>query len=84
MTEECKLCHASGRLRRSHILSEFVYRALYDEHHRFFDLVAAGGKNVTFQQKGLREPLFCERCGTKLSTDETYVAVAAGSWAASV
>lgn len=74
MTEQCKLCHASGRLRRSHILSEFVYKALYDDHHRFFDLGAAGGKGVTFQQKGLREPLLCELCETKLSTYETYVA----------
>jgi hypothetical protein len=74
MIEQCKLCHISDRLRRSHILSEFVYRALYDEHHRFFDLGTAGGKGVTFQQKGLRERLLCEHCERKLSTYEAYVA----------
>ncbi len=74
MTEQCKLCHTPAHLRRSHILSEFVYRALYDEHHRFFNLGGAGEKGVSFQQKGLRERLLCERCEKTLSIYEAYIA----------
>ncbi len=71
---QCKLCLGNDRLRRSHVLSEFVYRDLYDEYHRFYDLATADGNDILFQQKCLRETLFCERCETQLSIYETYVA----------
>ena len=67
----CALCLRNGILRDSHIISEFLYSALYDDKHRFY-VIEAGEKYSEFEQKGLREPLLCADCETKLSVWEAY------------
>jgi hypothetical protein len=67
----CALCLDEGVLRHSHIISEFLYSAIYDDKHRFH-VVEAGEKYPYFEQKGYREFLLCQDCETKLSKWETY------------
>jgi hypothetical protein len=67
----CKLCLSVGELRDSHIISEFLYKSMYDEKHRFH-VVAAGDLQSSYEQKGYRERLLCQSCETKLSKWETY------------
>jgi hypothetical protein len=67
----CALCLSNDTLRDSHIISEFLYSALYDDKHRFH-IVEAGEKRSEFAQKGFREPLLCTGCETKLSVWEGY------------
>jgi hypothetical protein len=67
----CRLCHGDGELRDSHIISEFLYKSMYDDKHRFH-VVAAGDSRSSYEQKGYRERLLCQSCETKLSKCETY------------
>lgn len=67
----CALCLEGGVLRDSHIISEFLYSAMYDEKHRFH-VVEAGEKYPYYEQKGYRELLLCQDCETTLSMWETY------------
>ena len=60
-TNQCRLCHQSAVLRRSHIIPEFFYKPVYDEKHRARVADRRTGQ-FTFQQKGHREPLLCDRC----------------------
>lgn len=65
----CRVCLKESKLRKSHILPEFLYEDLYDEKHRA--LVISQKKEKVFQ-KGLRELLLCQQCETKLSRYEKY------------
>ena len=69
-----KLCHRSRKLRRSHIIPEFLYLPLYDERHRAVKVTSAKNEKVEFIQKGIREPLLCQECETKISRYERYAA----------
>jgi hypothetical protein len=62
----CKLCLQPGEVIYSHIISDFLYRPLYDENHRFH--VLSGEVNVEYDrpQQGLREYLLCEECDNVL------------------
>jgi hypothetical protein len=67
MIQICKLCQLERKLRRSHILSEFMYQNLYDENPRRFhslniDLNDMSKSFNRIEQKGIREFLLCEQC----------------------
>lgn len=69
----CKLCgEESSEIRNSHIIPEFNYTPCYDENHRFFKLSSSALRHQTFEQKGFREYLLCQKCETKLSVWEGY------------
>src|SRR5690554_1024049 len=69
----CLLCEESRELCNSHIIPEFVYKALYDDKHRFHTLSVSGSAPPSYGQKGLRERLLCASCETQLSVHERYV-----------
>jgi len=66
----CALCKLPRELRNSHVISEFLYEAMYDDKHRFHAM--AVGEYARFEQKGFREPLLCQDCETNLSVWEGY------------
>jgi len=68
----CKLCGASSKLRKSHILPEFCYQRLYDPLHRYNIVSNDPSVQIGQQQKGLRERLLCQDCESKFSRWETY------------
>ncbi len=61
-SELCKLCLEVGVLRNSHIIPETSHLPLYDEKHRMVTFSPANPGRTGFLQKGLRQPLLCERC----------------------
>ena len=75
--EPCRLCHSEvEELRSSHVLSEFLYKPLRDEKHRYIALMhtqEAGAKRVLLQ-KGIREYLLCGDCEQVLAKYERYAA----------
>ncbi len=58
----CKLCHNDRILRDSHIVSEFLYKKLYNENHKFIGINGVGPMGKKTVQKGIREHLFCHDC----------------------
>jgi len=68
----CKLCHQNKKLVRSHIIPEFLYKNLYDQKHRFFELSNIPDKNNLYKQKGHYEKLLCDKCESLLSKYENY------------
>ena len=62
-------------MRNSHIIPEFLYRSLYDSKHRFHQLSVNPAEQNIFLQKGLREPLLCEKCEQRLSVVERYASM---------
>lgn len=78
--QTCRLCGANGQLRNSHILPEFLYKEnLYSEETKRLHIISLGrreGPKVDFEQKGIRERLFCQACETKLSRYEHHAAEA--------
>ncbi len=57
--KDCALCLEERKLKNSHIIPEFVYKALgvYDEKHRFGGFSTDPDDKVTTHQKGFREYL---------------------------
>ncbi len=72
-TTKCKLCFEERDLENSHIISEFWYKPLYDEKHRFHVLSTAPEDKNVFEQKGIREKLLCHDCEQYFSRLEDYV-----------
>lgn len=72
-TMECKLCLEERDLKDSHIISEFWYKPLYDEKHRFHVLTTTPEDKNIFAQKGIREKLLCYNCEQYFSRLEDYV-----------
>ena len=70
----CKLCLTQSELEHSHILSELLYRASYDEKHVFLGVSIDPKERTKRHQKGLREYLLCGACEDRLCRHETYVA----------
>lgn len=68
----CRLCTAEVALRKSHVISEWLYGPLYDEIHRYHLLKAKPLAKRRVEQKGLRERLLCQTCESKLSVYEGY------------
>ncbi|MBT9313884.1 hypothetical protein [Leptothoe spongobia] len=65
----CKLCLKESKLCYSHILSEFLYKEMYEDQR--FALKQSGHKQKK-QQKGIREYLLCGECEKKLSKYESH------------
>ncbi len=70
----CKLCLQPRELRESHILSEYEYKPLYDEKHRFYRISSKKIKPGILQ-KGLREKLLCNECENLRSESERYTSL---------
>jgi hypothetical protein len=68
----CALCQSNSPLRDSHIISEFLYKELYDKFHRFHVVPFDASVPERFKQKGLYEKLLCEVCEQKFSVWEKY------------
>lgn len=64
----CRLCKKEAKLCNSHILPEFFYLDLYEE-HKTLQITKENEKVI---QKGIREYLLCQQCETKLSRYEKY------------
>jgi hypothetical protein len=71
----CALCLQERRLRNSHIIPEFLYKALYDDKHRFHVLTKLPDQKDRIEQKGAREPLLCGECERRLSSYERYTSL---------
>ncbi len=70
----CKLCLKQGQaLSNSHIISEFLYRRIYDAKGRFQVFSEVENIPSGYKQKGFREYLLCEICEGKVSVWEKYV-----------
>lgn len=69
----CKLCSNQRELCYSHIIPEFMYKALYSNNHKFNGIQPDG--SVSKLQKGLREYLLCADCEGKLNKYETYSSI---------
>lgn len=64
----CRLCKKEAKLCNSHILPEFFYLDLYEE-HKTLQITKENEKVI---QKGIREYLLCQQCETNLSRYEKY------------
>jgi hypothetical protein len=75
----CKLCKQEKLLRKSHIIPEFMYQNVYDKNPRRFSALKINLDDTDkstrkFEQKGIREFLFCGDCEVLLSKFESYAA----------
>lgn len=69
----CALCGETAQLQNSHVISEFLYKGLYDNNHRFPLVEADPLKRASPPlQKGIREYLLCFACEQRLSGWERY------------
>ena len=69
---ECALCRRVARLCNSHIISEFFYKTVYDEKHRFMKISTDTSKRIKPSPKGVYERLLCFTCERRLRGWETY------------
>lgn len=71
---ECKLCLKDRKLRRSHIIPEFMYSGIYDRNpKRFYEIkIVDEEAKSRIEQKGQIEYLLCGECESKLSKYEKY------------
>jgi len=71
---ECRLClEQLVELQDSHIISEFLYKDIYDAKGRFHVFSEMEDHPGRPEQKGLREHLLCRDCEQKLGRWEKYV-----------
>jgi hypothetical protein len=68
----CALCRTTATLRRSHVIPEFLYAAVYDEAHSFLVTSTDPGVRTAIRQKGLWEYLLCDTCEGRFSAWESY------------
>ena len=68
----CALCGIDAQLQDSHIIPEFAFKTAYDDKHRCRVLSTYSRRPRPFEQKGVREPLLCAECETRLSRYEHY------------
>lgn len=69
----CKLCGRMEKLCNSHILPEFLYKDVYDQNPKRFDVISTEPSvRNRFEQKGIRERMLCEECEGKLSKHEDH------------
>jgi len=57
----CALCHQTTDLRKSHIIPEFAYKAMYED-NKMIAFEANDVENPWKEQKGLRDRLLCDSC----------------------
>ena len=68
---QCKLCGEDRKLCKSHIVPEFFYTEVYEDHRALkVNLARNGSEEVRTIQKGLRERLLCESCEARINTYE--------------
>lgn len=70
--QPCRLCLELARLSRSHIISEFLFKPLYDPEHRFIEVTDVAKGKVGRGQSGYRERLLCARCESHLNRFEKH------------
>lgn len=70
----CALCRKVASLRNSHVMPEFLYDSVYDEHHRFLQVSTDHSERTISRPKGLYERLLCGACESRLEVWETYAA----------
>lgn len=68
----CRLCLRVVPLCRSHVIPEFLFTLLYDDKHRFIEVVDMLRGNVIRGQKGYRERLLCRECESHLNRYERH------------
>ena len=68
----CRLCKENNPLRKSHIFPEWLYKPLYDDHHRFFVFSTEANKRRGTRPKGIYEKLLCNECEQRFSRWEGY------------
>jgi hypothetical protein len=68
---QCKLCLKNKKLSKSHIIPEFMYKRLYDNNHKFYE-VDKNNQRPIIKQKGIREKLLCEDCEKIFQKSEDY------------
>jgi len=62
-TGTCKLCLKENvKLSESHIITEFLYKNIYEEKHRLKILSTIDKFTKKFEYKGIKERLLCEDC----------------------
>lgn len=71
-TSNCRLCGETRALCKSHILPEFVYRGIYDEHHTFAEFSGTAGERNRRHRKGIWERLLCIGCERAFQEYEDY------------
>ncbi len=71
----CALCLQPHELQRSHVIPEFLYKTLYDDKHRLQVLSVIPEKDNSIEQKGLREPLLCKNCESRMSLWERHASL---------
>lgn len=71
----CALCRQEKSLMNSHIIPEFMFKALYDDQHRFKMLTIDPNDKNRLAQKGVRERLLCKNCEQRLSVHERYASL---------
>jgi hypothetical protein len=69
----CKLCLDEKKLKKSHIIPEFIYSEMYDENHKYKEISTDSQRKNKRHPKGIYEKLLCESCELKLSRWENYV-----------
>lgn len=62
LVQPCRLCHQPAPLRNSHIVTEALYEALYNDKGHLMAISGLGNKGWKPLQQGLKERLFCEVC----------------------
>lgn len=75
MKAKCALCLELGELQRSHVIPEFLFRALYDDKHRFHVISTDEAERNKYLQKGPREALLCADCEQRFSRYERYASL---------
>ena len=59
---KCALCLKRRKLRRSHIIPEFTYRAIKGEEDRFYTFEPLTGEKTGTRQTGVWSYLLCDEC----------------------
>ena len=67
----CKLCGLEKKLIKAHIIPEFMYKPLYNENHKFYELTKEdnlkGEKVIPYKQIGeFDKDILCEKCDNEL------------------
>jgi hypothetical protein len=73
MADVCRLCQKTAELKKSHVLSDFLYRPAYDAIHRAVEMKTQSGRR-RFIQKGYYERMLCGDCEGRFNVWETYFA----------
>lgn len=70
---ECALCLENKKLRKSHIIPEFLYKPIYEEDpKRYFGVSTDSSEGIDHRQQGIWDRLLCGDCEQHLSKWEDY------------